>query len=61
MYTMDHSDIIIYSFMENSIGPKRVNEIREYVLSYLLYCCRPAAAQKLVQEGVMSIEGMFLD
>ena len=25
LYTMDHSDFFVSSFMENSIGPKRVN------------------------------------
>ena len=44
---MDHSDFTIYSFLENFIGPKRVNEIREYVLSYLLYVLQTSSCPEV--------------
>ena len=60
IYTIDHSDFIIYSFMENSIGPKRVNEIREYEgcpskLCTFFYNTRPGTSNSMIFKGCICI------
>ena len=46
---MDHSDFIVYSFMENSIGPKKVNAV--FIFKYFhethlfSILCKPSAEQ----------------